>query len=101
MKLILLENDPNSRTIKTYLKLFPRVEDIEVHTYDDFKEVRKKKAHELNPALAVPVLYDTTNNIVLKNVQSILLRLHNYIDDPLFKLSEKGKYLILRTIYDY
>lgn len=94
MRLFLLANDPHSQSIESFLALYPRVENLEIHVYNDFKEVRKKTSLKTNPIQSVPVLYDSQNNLVLKSVEAIYQRLHSLLDDPLFKLSNKGKLTI-------
>ena len=98
MRLFLLKDDPSSEALQSYLRLYPRVENISITIYDDFKQVRKKTELQINPLQTVPVMYDQENNLALKSVEAIFWRLHDFINDELFALSKKG-ILVLIFIY--
>lgn len=91
MRLFLLANDPHSNALRTFLSLYPRIEGVKIHTYQDFKQVRAKDQLAVNPAKTAPVAYHDKMNIVLKSVSAIHTALYREIQEPLFKLTEKGK----------
>lgn len=95
MRLFLLTNDPHSNAIATFLRLFPRVEGVTTKTYTDFKQVRAKDQLSVNPAKTAPVLYHDKCNLVLKSVNGMYQALIEHIDEPLFKLSDKGWFLFI------
>ena len=97
MRLLLLKQDPFSEALKTYISLYPRVENLEIKEYGDFKEVRKKTELSLNPMQTVPILYDQDNNLALRSVEAIFWRIHDFLNDELFTLSKKGNLVVLKA----
>lgn len=90
MRIFLLENDPFSEAIRSFLSLYPRTENITVTVYSDFKQVRKKTEVQVNPLQTVPVMYDQEHNLAYKSVEAIFWRFHDFIGDEMFVLSTKG-----------